>query len=113
MFGSRVRVLLGFLIAPGAPALLLYLINLQFVPRHDAEFGGVMLGILSYIAAIILGIPACLLARRWKLTGPLSFVVLGALVGLAVYVVFFGFLGISSYQSSPEHAIGLVKNSMM
>jgi hypothetical protein len=34
--------LFGFLIAPGVPALAIYVINLYLVPQHDAELGGVM-----------------------------------------------------------------------
>lgn len=112
MVASKMRVFFGFLIAPGVPALVLYVLNLYFVPRHDAEFGGVILGMLGYAATLIVGIPTFLLARRSRAMGLLGYSTFGALVGLISYVLIVCVL-LSSYQSPSAHAVGLLRNSAM
>lgn len=109
---SAIRVTLGFLIAPGAPALTLYLINLHLVRRSDAEFGGVILAILSYVAALVVGIPAFLLARRWHTIGMLGYSALGAVVGLVSYILLLCVM-LSSYQLPSVDLVGFIGNSAL
>lgn len=110
---STLRVLLGFFVAPGAPALALYFINLVVVSRQEALLQGLILAALGYVAALVLGIPAYLMMKRKCAVGLSSHLIVGALIGLIFYVLYFGLWGFISYQSYPDHAIALIKNSMM
>jgi hypothetical protein len=112
MAPSRIRVACGFLIAPGIPALVLYLINLRLVPSPDAQFGAVIVGILAYTAALIVGLPAFLLLRRRQPTGILGHAVLGGMLGLIFYVLIVCVL-LSGYQSPFAHAISLFRSYAM
>jgi hypothetical protein len=110
---STSRVLLGFFVAPGAPALILYVINLALVSRQAALLQGVILAILGYAAASVLGIPVYYLMKKKKAFSLSSYLAAGTLVGLLFYVLYFGLWGLVSYQSYPEHAIALIRNSLM
>ena len=109
---SKMRIFFGFVIAPGVPALAFYVINLYLVPPHDAEFGGVILGMLGYAAALIVGVPTFLMVKRWRPLGLLGYSILGAVVGLISYALIVGVL-LSSYQSPSVHVLGLLRNSAM
>lgn len=109
---SKRRVFLGFLIAPGTPALGLYLINLIFVSRQEAALAGIIFVIMGYAVAVAIGIPTYMLARRKGTLGLSACLGLGALVGLIAYILIFGIWGLVSYQSAPEHAITLIRNSV-
>ena len=108
---SRLRVILGFLVSPGVPALGLYLINLCLVSREEALLAGVILATLGYAAAVIIGMPAYFIMRKKSPVGLRSYLMVGGLIGLWFYLLFFGVWGLVSYQSAPEHAIALIRNS--
>jgi hypothetical protein len=100
MTTSALRLLLGFLVAPGIPVFILYRINLQLVPRADAEFGAVIYLLLAYIATLIVGLPTCFLARRLRVSSLRGFTLLGALAGLAFHAIVL--LSIAPPLSLPE-----------
>lgn len=108
---SKLRAFNGFLVAPGAPALALYLINLFLVSRQEALLGALILAASGYLAAVFIGLPIYFFMRKRVLVGLGSYIVIGGLVGLFFYLMFFGIWGISSYQSMPEHADALIRNS--
>lgn len=111
MNSSRLRVVLGFLVSPGVPALGLYLINLCLVSREEALLAGVILATLGYAAAVVIGLPAYLIMRKRSPVSLGSYVMVGSLIGLLFYLLFFGVWGLGGYQSAPEHAIALLRNS--
>lgn len=110
---STQRALLGFLISPGAPAIVLYFVNLALVSRQTALLQMVILAGLGYATAFVLGVPAYLLMKKRAASSLLSYLTVGALVGLLFYVLYFGLWGLISYQSYPEHAVALIRNSLM
>lgn len=109
---SGLRALIGFLIAPGAPALLLYLTGLFFVADWEAAWGPKILAMFAYLVALIIGVPAYFVLQRKGINSFTAYLVMGALIGLAFYVLFFGIWALISWQSYPEHALMLLKNSV-
>jgi hypothetical protein len=51
------RIVAGFLIAPGAPALVLYFINLFVVSQPEAVLLGLISAVPAYVAAVAVGVP--------------------------------------------------------
>jgi hypothetical protein len=109
---STLRTILGFLLVPGAPALLLYWIN-PALGAEALELLGLILGWLGYAAAIVVGVPTYLLLSRKRVFGLGSYLADGALAGLIFYVLFFGFLGLTGYQSSLQSVFLLIVDSFM
>lgn len=109
---SGLRALIGFLVAPGAPALLLYLVGLFFVADWEAAWGPKILASFAYLVALIIGVPVYFLLQLKGINSFMAYLILGALIGLAFYVLFFGIWALLSWQSYPEHAVLLLKNSV-
>lgn len=109
---SGMRVLVGFLVAPGVPALLLYLIGLFFVPAWEAAWGPKILVIFAYFIALVMGAPAFFVMRQKGINSFIAYLVMGVLIGLVFYVLFFGVWALISWQSYPEHALILLKESL-
>ncbi len=106
------RALIGFFVAPGVPALALYLIGLFFVADWEAAWGPRLLGMFGYLAALVIGVPVYFLMQRNGVNSFTGYLLLGALIGLCCYAVFFGIWALLSWQSYPEHALLLLKNSI-
>ncbi|TVQ82004.1 MAG: hypothetical protein EA357_11025 [Micavibrio sp.] len=90
---SKWRVLIGFLVAPGLPALLVYL-TVLFLGNDawSSSFVPVVLAIIAYVYAWALGIPAYILLRRKGVDRFAVYLALGALIGLSqAYVLSFGY----------------------
>lgn len=111
MATSIPRLLLGFLLAPGIPVLVLYIINLQLVPRNDAEFGAVMFFLMAYIAALLVGIPAYCLARRLRVSALRGYALLGALAGLVFHALILISFAPPFSLAQAERLLLLTKNS--
>jgi hypothetical protein len=107
---SRPRALAGFLVAPVVPALFLYLVQWIFVPRWEAEWGVKILVLFAYLAALVMGIPMYFVLRRNQVASMLVYTVLGAVIGLACYALFFGSLALMNWKAYPDHALLLLKN---
>jgi hypothetical protein len=108
----RLRVCFGFLIAPGAPALAFYSINLIHVSRQEALLGAMILGIPAYVAAMAFGIPGHVFLCRRGSPGLFAYLRLGTLAGLLSYLLIFAIWGMAVYPSAPEHALALLRNSV-
>ena len=88
------RAVLGFLVAPLLPALMLTLpAALQGEPNAVAQF--VAFATVSYCATLLVAIPAHLLLRKRHWTWLSAYVGVGGVMGLAVFVFLF-VLGIPS-----------------
>ncbi|MEH6435700.1 hypothetical protein [Massilia sp. DD77] len=100
---SRSRVLLGFLLAPGAPGVLAGVV----AGVLGSELAGLafMLAFLAYIAAIVIGLPAWLYARTRGLAALKRAAVLTANIGLAAYVLVAGFVTLMNALASPFYAV--------
>jgi len=103
---------MGFLIAPGLPAILLYLLGLLFVADWEAAWGPSILAILAYLGALIIGVPVHFVLQRKGINGYMAYLILGSVIGLTIYTLFFLIWALFSWQSYPEHTIILLKDSV-
>jgi hypothetical protein len=106
------RVLFGFVVAPGVPALALYLLGLSFASAWEAAWGPRILAMFAYLVAVAGGIPVHLFLQAKGINSVGAYVVAGALIGLVCYLLVFGIWVEFSWQSSPEHASALLRNSV-
>jgi hypothetical protein len=106
---STLRAVIGFLVAPVVPAIALYLLNMN---AEAAPLLPLILTPLAYAAAIVLGVPAYLVMQRRGIFSLWTYLIVGALIGLAFAVLFFGIQALLSWSSAQEHAIGLLRNSI-
>jgi hypothetical protein len=111
MSTAALRALVGLLVAPGIPALILYLIQPIFVARWEAEWGAKVLVLFAYLSALVFGIPVYFVLQRKQVTSLGAYVALGASIGLACCVLFFGSLVLLNWKAYPDHALALLKNS--
>lgn len=111
MSRSVLRALIGFLVAPGLPALVLYLINLIVVSHHEALLLAAVLATLAYLSALIVGMPLHFLLQRKGINSLMAYLILGALIGLTCYLLFFGIEALLSLKTYPKHALLLLANS--
>jgi len=79
---SALRAFVGFCVAPAVPALVLYLINLIFVPHWEAEWGAKLLVLFSYLSALLIGVSVYFLLQRKHVISISAYPALGALIGL-------------------------------
>src|SRR4051794_22227705 len=93
------RVLIGFLVAPGVPALVLYLVNMN---RENAPLLPLLLTPPAYVAALVLGIPVYLVLRRKGIRSLPAYLILGSLVGIVFYALYFGAETLLSPLSAPQ-----------
>ena len=99
----RLRVLLGFLVAPGVPGLLATL--LAAVLRRELILVMGMLTFLAYIAAVVVGVPAYLFARARGLEALKKSARLVVNFGLGAYVLIAGFVTLMDATASPFKAV--------
>lgn len=83
---NALRLLGGLLIAPGAPALVLYWINLGHASPGDAPLLSILLAIVAYCAAIVIGMPVHLALRARGRSGLPAYLASGACTGLLAYL---------------------------
>jgi len=105
------RAWIGFVVAPGVPAVLLYFFGLYKGYGDAAVVEPFLLAPFAYVAALVVGWPVYLMLQRRGSHGLGVYLVLGAVIGLAVVVLMFGTEALLSWKSAREHAIGLLRNS--
>jgi hypothetical protein len=107
----RLRVILAFLVAPGVPGALLYLLG-RFKGYGDAAIvGPFLLSPFAYAAALVIGLPVYLVLRRKGMRSLAAYLLSGAAIGLLVAVLLFGTQALLSWSSAHEHAVALLMNS--
>lgn len=105
------RAWIGFFVAPGVPAVLLFFWGLHKDYGDDAVVAPFLLAPFAYAVALVIGWPVyCVLQRRGS-HGLGVYVVLGAAIGLAVVVLMFGTETLLSWKSAREHALGRFSDS--
>jgi ABC-type amino acid transport system permease subunit len=107
------RLVIGFLVSPGAPALLVYLFYLCFLPSGEASTMGLIYFFFAYIAAIVMGYPFYRYARKHSLTTPRQFALLGAAAGGIAYLSIVGLWALLVALSSPFEAIMIFANTAL
>lgn len=105
------RIVLGFLIAPAAPALIVYAAEATRLTFSDAMKAAMAVGLFGYLSALVLGVPAFFLLRWANRTGPLAYLITGALIGLACYAVLFLPGAIQNWSGNPEGAFLMIHNT--
>jgi hypothetical protein len=105
----RLRVILAFLLAPGVPGVLLYLLG-RF-KGYGAIVGPFLLSPFAYAAALVIGLPVYLGLRRKGMRSLAAYLLSGAAIGLLVAVLLFGTQALLSWSSAHEHAVALLGNS--
>ena len=108
---SRRRVLLGFLVAPGAPGLAASLA--AAVLYRELAALALMLAFLAYIAAAVLGVPAYLYARSRGLPALKRRALLAVNIALGAYVLIGGFVTVLDATASPFKAVMAFLASLM
>jgi hypothetical protein len=104
------RTLVGFLVAPAVPGVLLYFYNFFWMGYGDAAVvGPLILAFYGYAASLILGIPIHLALHRKGVHSLSAYLLLGALIGP---VFFLTFELLTTYPGTRilwlQHAHGLV-----
>lgn len=107
------RLVLGFLVSPGLPAVLVYLIYLCFLPSQQAGAMGLIYFFFAYIAAIVMGYPVYRYARRHALATLRQFALLGAAAGGIAYLGIVGLWALLIALSSPFEALMVLVNSAL
>lgn len=100
---SKMRLLLGFLVAPGLPGMLATLAA-ALVGSELTLMAG-MLTFLAYVAALVIGLPAYLYARARGLGALKKSARMAANMGLAAYVLIAGYVTLTGALASPLKAV--------
>jgi hypothetical protein len=104
------RAWIGFLVAPGVPAILLYLWGLYRGYGNGAIVGPFLLVPLAYASALIVGGPVYFLLQRKGVAGFGTYVALGAAIGVVVVLLLGGaqvLLGVPT----KDYAMAILKGS--
>jgi len=72
---STLRAVIGFVVAPVVPAIALYLLNIN---GEAAPLLPLIVALLAYAAAIVLGVPAYLVMQRRGIFSLWTYVIVGA-----------------------------------
>lgn len=76
------RIAAGYLIAPGVPAFFMYAAQLATgISHEEAVLASGVVALVSYVAALLLGIPVCLVLFKLKIHDWWIFLLAGAVVG--------------------------------
>jgi hypothetical protein len=105
------RALLGFLIAPAVPALIVYVAEALRLTSSDAMKAAMAVGLFGYLSALVLGVPAFFFLRWASRTSSLAYLTTGALIGLVCYAVLFLPGAIQNWQGNPEGAALMIRNT--
>lgn len=85
----RKREALGLLFAPAVPGLLFLALGLARGGERLAWTFALLTAVMSYLAAVVLGIPLHVLLRRFRFASLPIYLGAGAVLGLLGYVCFF------------------------
>jgi hypothetical protein len=93
------RAWVGFLVAPGVPAILLYLWGLHKGYGDAAVAGPGLLVPFGYVGALVIGLPIYLVLQRRGNHGLGAYLALGALIGVVVVAVMSTAEGLLSWNA--------------
>ena len=99
----RLRIMLGFAVAPGLPGILAGIVAGLF--GSELTVLAFMLAFLAYIAALVIGLPAYLYARARGLAALKRGALLATNIGLGVYILVAGFVTLMDATASPFNAV--------
>jgi hypothetical protein len=101
------RVWIGFLVAPGVPAILLYVFGRLWGYGNAAVAGPMLLAFPAYALALILGLPAHQLLQKRGLKGIGTYAGSGAAIGLASVVAITVIQMIVAWTWTPDNSRAL------
>lgn len=109
---STARALIGFLVAPGVPALVVYIISTMTSTRGEAAWSSAIFAAAGYLAALVMGVPMYFVLQRKGVTGSVPYLALGALIGLiCVVLAFVPHLLLVDWKTNYEQAFTLLKTA--
>lgn len=106
------RLLIGFALAPLAPACILFLFQTLFLESDKGDFPFKGLIILIYIFTVVLGIPVYYALTKRKKSSLISYGVAGFLMGIIAYMIIFVPTFIFGLNSGLEHSFGVFRNTV-
>lgn len=102
-------LLAGFLIAPAVPVALMFAAQVFTIGYRDAAEGALILLVIGYASAVVLGIPAYFFLRSKGMVDLKNYLVLGAIIGIAYYALIF----IPTYlKTDPEYVWELIRGTV-
>ena len=112
MTSAAMRALIGFLVAPGVPAVAIYIASTIFYTRGEATWSFLIFAGTGYAAALILGAPINYFLHRNGIFGLFPYLASGALIGLiCVAFVFAPYLLFIDWKSDFEQSFDLLKTA--
>jgi hypothetical protein len=106
------RVIIGFLVAPGLPALISYAAIRFFYPYWEAVWGATILAVFGYLGALMIGFPAHLFLNQRAVKSLWAHVISGVFIGLICYALYFVLaLVILNSDQNTKQLIDLVKQN--
>ena len=104
------RVIVGFVIAPAVPALVVLALQAGAIAQGRAEWGTSLFAVLGYATAVVVGLPAFLLLRRRLATSFVKYAALGTAIGVVPACVLFLPDVVAGWDARHEHAVLLLGN---
>lgn len=112
MSTTALRALIGFSVAPGVPALIVYIISAMSGSRGEATWSFEIFAAAGYLAALVIGVPVYFLLQRKGVTNLAPYLALGALIGLMCVVLgFLPYVLLGGWQTNHEQAFVLLKTA--
>lgn len=112
MSTAALRALIGFLVAPGVPALVVYVISAISSTRGEAARSSAIFAGAGYLAAVLIGFPVYFFLQRKGITGLVPYLALGALIGLiCIALGFAAYALLIDWKSEYEQAFTLLKTA--
>jgi hypothetical protein len=105
------KTMLGLLVAPAVPALVLFAVQWTLNSPGDAVRAAGAVAIFGYAAAFLFGVPAHALLRRAHVRSLIAYAGMGALIGLAVYGVIFLPQAVQNARAGADAALLMLRNT--
>jgi len=104
------RLVIGFLVAPSVPALVVYVVSIATSSRGEATWSFWLFIGFGYLAAVFLGVPSYLVLQARRMHGLIPYVLTGALIGLICVVLCFSpYLISGQWLTNHEEAFTLFR----
>ena len=112
MTPAAIRALIGLLIAPGVPAVVVYVASTIFYTRGEATWSFLIFAGTAYAVAVILGAPINYFLHRNGISGLFPYLASGAVIGLiCVALGFAPYLLFIDWKSDFEQSFALLKTA--
>ena len=112
MSASALRVMIGFLLAPGVPALIIYVVTLLSNTRGEATWSAQIFAAVAYLLAFVVGVPVYFYLQRRGINSFTAYAALGAAIGLLCIVLgFVPYALLGDWTTNHDEAFTLLKTA--